>query len=59
MEPSREYRELYNDIANYRVLTKEQIKKLDNLTPLEKLDLIKLYNEVMQSITEAGLFEKI
>ena len=46
------YYELYDDIANYRVLTEEQIKKLESLTPSEILSLLKVYNDVMESLKD-------
>ena len=55
MDYSQDYKELYNDIANYRELTEEQKKKLENLTPHEMLNLIKLYDKVVTCLKEAGL----
>ena len=52
MEFSKIYYELYDDIANYRVLTEEQIKKLESLTPAERLSLLKVYNDVIESLKD-------
>lgn len=38
---SKLYYELYNDIANYRILTNEQLQQLELLTIYERLELIK------------------
>ena len=55
MEFSKTYYELYNDIANYRVLTEEQINKLESLTPLERLKLIIVYNDLMKLLKDANI----
>ena len=52
MEFSNIYNELHEDIVNYRVLTEEQIKKLESLTPSERLSLLKVYNEVVESLKD-------
>ena len=46
MEFSKIYYELYDDIANYRVLTEEQIKKLESLTPAESFHVIHYLTEL-------------
>ena len=57
MEFSKIYYELYDDIANYRVLTEEQIKKLESLTPSERLSLLKVYNDIMKSLKDANVVD--
>ena len=57
MEFSKIYYELYDDIANYRVLTEEQIKKLESLTPLERLRLLKVYNDIIKSLKDANVLD--
>ena len=57
MEFSKIYNELYSDIANYRVLTEEQIKKLESLTPAERLSLLKVYNDIMKSLKDANVVD--
>ena len=54
---SKIYYELYNDIANYRVLTEEQKLKLESLTSEEKIKLLLLYNNVIITIHECKLIE--
>tara|TARA_B100001287_G_scaffold276730_1_gene288998 strand:+ start:25564 stop:25740 length:177 start_codon:yes stop_codon:yes gene_type:complete len=54
---SKIYYELYNDIANYRVLTEEQKLKLEYLTSEEKIKLLLLYNNVIITIHECKLAE--
>ena len=57
MEFSKIYYELYDDIANYRVLTEEQIEKLESLTPLERLRLLKVYNDIIKSLKDANVLD--
>lgn len=55
MEKSNEkpiYYELYNDIVNYRTLTKEQVEKLNQLTEKEKLKLLIVYNDLINALKE-------
>ena len=46
------YYELYNDIVNFRTLTKEQLEKLNQLTEKEKLKLLLAYNDVIIALKE-------
>ena len=57
MEFSKIYYELYDDIANYRVLTEEQIKRLESLTSAERLSLLKVYNDIMKSLKDANVVD--
>ena len=57
MEFSKTYYELYNDIVNYRILTEEQINKLESLTPLERLRLLKVYNDIIKSLKDANVLD--
>lgn len=49
------YRSIYNDVANMRILTKEQLDKLSDLNKDELLKLILAYNDILTSIYEAKL----
>ena len=57
MEFSKIYYEMYNEITNYRVLTEEQIKKLESLTPAERLSLLKVYNDIIKSLKDANVLD--
>ena len=57
MEFSKIYYELYNEIVNYRVLTEEKIEKLESLTPLERLRLLKVYNDIIKSLKDANVLD--
>ena len=57
MEFSKNYYELYNDIANYRVLTDEQVEKIEKLTPEERLSLLKVYNDVIKSLKDSNVLD--
>lgn len=39
-----------HDITNYRPLTKIQISQLETLTEKEKIELIKLYNTIIETL---------
>lgn len=41
---------IMDDIRNYRILTEEQLSKLDKLTETEKIEIIKLYNTMFSNI---------
>ena len=57
MEFSKTYYELYNDIANFRVLTEIQINKLESLTSLERLKLLYVYNDLMKLLKDTNVIE--
>ena len=57
MEFSKTYYELYNDIANFRVLTEVQINKLESLTSLERLKLLYVYNDLMKLLKDTNVIE--
>ena len=42
--------DIYNDIANYRVLNKEQLENISKLSQQQQIKLIKLYNDVIISL---------
>ncbi len=43
----RIFGDIYNDIANYRVLNKEQLENISKLSQEQQIKLIKLYNDVI------------
>jgi hypothetical protein len=51
-EVKSDYRSIYNDVANMRILSKEQ---LSDLNKDELLKLILAYNDILTSIYEAKL----
>lgn len=46
----RIFGDIYNDIANYRVLNKEQLENISKLSQEQQIKLIKLYNDVIISL---------
>lgn len=49
------YYEIYNDIANYRVLSNSQIAEYEKLDPELLILLLNTYNDVIQSLQEANI----
>ena len=49
------YYDIYNDIANCRNLTSEQLTNLEKLTPEELKEIIKCYNKLIQSLKDAQM----
>jgi len=41
-----------DDIKNYKPLTPNQLLQLDNLTELEKIDIIHLYNTIISTLED-------
>ena len=56
---SKLYYELYNDIVNYRILTKEQLKNLSCLSSLERLNIILTYNKIITVLLESDVIDKL
>ncbi len=56
---SKLYYEIYNDIANYRILTKEQLEKLSCLSSLERLNIILTYNKIITILIESDVIDKL
>ena len=54
-EVKSDYRSIYDDVANMRILSKEQLGKLSVLNKDELLKLIVAYNDILTSIHEAKL----
>mgnify|MGYP001269395061 CR=1 FL=1 len=53
----RIFGDIYNDIANYRVLNKEQLENISKLSQEQQIKLIKLYNDIIISLYQGNLFE--
>lgn len=49
------FKQIYNDIANCRTLTSEQLTNLNNLSPEELHEIIKCYNTLIQSLKDANM----
>ena len=52
---SEPFKQIYNDIANCRTLTSEQLINLNNLSPKELQEIIKCYNTLIQSLKDANM----
>ena len=46
------FKMLKDDIRNYRPLSEYQLLLIEKLTDIQKIEIIKLYNSIMQSIEE-------
>ena len=55
MKYSEIYRQLHKKIVDHKVLNEEELELLKKLSEDEKIELLKVYNQVINLIVQSGI----